>query len=137
MQNVMGSRTSSPRVRHAMARPLALIAAGILLLAAACPAALARDHGGHGGHGGHGHLFLGFDFFPPYYAYPYAYPYDYPPPAYYYPPPTYYYAPPVYSAPAPTPNCRRFNGDASIDASGQPFYGTACLQADGRWHIAN
>jgi hypothetical protein len=79
---------------------------------------------------GHSHVFLGFGFgFPAYY---YA-------PAPYYYPPAAYYAPPVYYAPPPAqatrPECRRFNGDAIIDASGRPFYGVACLQADGRWHI--
>ena len=77
-----------------------------------------------------------------------AYPaYYYPPPPVYYVPPPVYYAPPppvvvyqppapVYAAPAPAPsNCRTYNGDATIDASGRPFYGTACLGADGRWHI--
>ncbi len=75
-------------------------------------------------------------------------PYYYPPPAYYYPPPPVYYAPPpVYYAPAPAPapvaapqptsNCRQYNGDATIDGQNQPFYGTACLQADGKWHIMN
>ena len=86
---------------------------------------------------GHTHLFLGFNFAPA--------PYYYGPPAYYYAPPVYYAPPPVYYAPPPAAyyappqprNCQTFNGDASIDASGAPFYGTACLQADGRWHIVN
>src|SRR5271166_6306121 len=100
----------------------AAIATSLLLVIVATPPSLARGHE-------HGHVFLGFDFFVP------PYPYYYPPPAYYYPPPpAYYYAPPDYSAPPPPQNCRKFNGDASIDASGAPFYGTACLQADGRWH---
>ena len=91
------------------------------------------------------HVFLGFNFGVPAY---------YPPPVYYAPPPPVYYAPPppvvvyqppppVYTyappapAPAPTvsPTCRTYNGDATIDASGRPFYGTACLGPDGRWHI--
>ena len=66
---------------------------------------------------------------PPYYYYP-AY---YPPPYYYYPPP-----PPAYYAPAPVaaaPQCREWRGDAKNEQTGQPFYGTACLQPDGRWHI--
>lgn len=89
------------------------------------------------------HVFLGFGFGVPAYGY-------YPPPPVYYAPPPVYYAPPppvvvytppapVYAAPAPTPtvseNCRTYNGNATIDASGQPFYGTACLGPDGRWHI--
>ena len=70
-----------------------------------------------------------------YYGPPAYYPY----PAYYYPPPAYYYPPPAYVTQAPAPvatsNCRQFNGDATIDANGGPFYGTACLGNDGRWHI--
>jgi hypothetical protein len=31
--------------------------------------------------------------------------------------------------------CRTFNGDAIVNDTGEPFYGTACLQADGQWHI--
>jgi len=66
----------------------------------------------------------------------------------YYPPPAVVYAPPVVvappqvavpavTAPAPTGYCRQYRGDATVDGAGQPFYGTACLQPDGRWHIAN
>ena len=82
-----------------------------------------------------------------YYA-PFAYypaPAYYPPSAYYappayYPPPYYYYPPPppAYYAPAPVaaePQCREWRGDAKNEQTGQPFYGTACLQPDGRWHI--
>lgn len=91
----------------------------------------------------HSRVFLGFNF-----GYPGYYPgYYYGPPAYYYPPPAYYAPPPpvVYYTPPPAPayappaapaqNCRTFNGDATIDASGQPFYGTACVGPDGRWRI--
>ena len=86
-----------------------------------------------------------------------------PPPVYYYPPPPVYYAPPpvvyspppapaysgpIYAAPqqtsspvAPPPpqtgNCRQYQGDATIDGRNQPFYGTACLGPDGKWHIQN
>lgn len=75
-----------------------------------------------------------------YFGPPYGY---YPPPYYYYPPPVYYAPAPVYYAPAPavvTPaqNCRDYRGDATVDGSGgQPFYGRACLQPDGKWHIVN
>jgi hypothetical protein len=31
--------------------------------------------------------------------------------------------------------CREFHGDAMVNDTGQPFYGTACLQDDGLWHI--
>ena len=118
---------------------LAALAAG---LAFSVPAS-ADWHGGHGDshhgdfhHGGfhhdhfHGRVFLGFGPFWPYYD-PFFYPY----PAYYGPP---YYAAP-YGAPAatisPQANCIQFNGDATNDQTGQPFYGTACMQADGKWHI--
>lgn len=113
--------------------PALLLAIGISLPTAA----LAHGHGGHGGfHGGfHGHAFFGFGccgfwpgYYPAYYPYYYGYPAD-----------PYAYAAPapgvVYQAPAPAANCRQFNGNATIDASGQPFYGTACLGPDGRWHI--
>ena len=90
----------------------------------------------------HGHVTVGIGLGVapwPYYAPPPAY--LYPPPAYYVPP-AYYAPPPVYYAPpAPpvgaAPRCREYHGDASIDASGEPFYGTACLWPDGQWHIAN
>lgn len=67
----------------------------------------------------------------------------YPAPVYYPPPrPVYYHSYPVYPAPAyvtPHPaltrQCTTYNGDATIDGSGQPFYGRACLGTDGRWHI--
>jgi hypothetical protein len=85
----------------------------------------------------HSRFFFGFGFplfFPAYYDYPPHY--YYPPPAYYYPPPVYYApAPAAYVAPAPTVNCRRFQGDGTDDDTGQPFFGIACMQADGRWHI--
>ena len=60
------------------------------------------------------------------------------------PPPVYAYAPPVAVAPVPVPvqpriyaapYCREFQGDAIIDGTNQRFYGTACLQPDGAWHI--
>ena len=94
----------------------------------------------------HGHYYR------PYYRPPvvYYYPgsvYYYPPPAVVYaPPPAAYPAPPpvVYAptsgaAPAPAQNayCREYRGDATIDGTNQPFYGTACLKTDGKWHIVN
>jgi hypothetical protein len=84
----------------------------------------------------HSRFFFGFNFplFYPYYDYYYYPPY----PAYYYAPPAYYYPPPVVVQTYPPPSyCRRVNGDATVDATGQPFYGTACLWPDGRWHIAS
>jgi hypothetical protein len=108
---------------------LALIAAALILGA---PVAQARTH-----------VFVGVGVGWPhyYYAPPYYY---YPPPYYYYPPPppvVYYAPPPAYYVPAPavTPqaNCRTYQGDATNDQTGQPFYGTACLWPDGRWHIVN
>lgn len=38
---------------------------------------------------------------------------------------------------APEAYCREYQGNATIDGSSQPFYGTACLQPDGSWRIAN
>ena len=92
----------------------------------------------------HGHVFVGLGFgFPGYYyPPPYYYAPAYYPPAYYYPPPAAYY-PPAYAPDqqqqpsAPSSQCRQYNGDATIDGANQPFYGTACLGADGRWHIVN
>jgi hypothetical protein len=124
------------------ARPvLRFLAVLILVLAASAPAANARVF-----------VSLGFPFFPfwgPAYYYPPAPAYYYPPP-YYYPPQQSYYAPNAYAqsapqgAPAAAPqtvspsaskNCRTYKGDATIDSSGRPFYGRACLEADGRWHV--
>jgi hypothetical protein len=31
--------------------------------------------------------------------------------------------------------CNEFHGDAVINDTGEPFYGTACLGPDGLWHI--
>lgn len=78
-----------------------------------------RGHWFHGDHGGHVGWWwvVGIDW------------YFYPRPVYPYPREI------VVLPPAQAPYCRQFNGDATIDASGQPFYGTACLQGDGRWHI--
>lgn len=123
---------------------LAALTAGLALSAPAHADSRGHGGGGHGGfhHGGfhhdhfHGRVFLGFGGFGPFW--PYYDPYFYPYPAYYGPPPAYYPAP--YGAPAPATvapqaNCIRFNGDATNDQTGQPFYGTACMQADGKWHI--
>ncbi len=120
-------------------RPLLrFLAAVIVVLAASAPAASA-------------HVFFsfGFPFFPfwgPAYYYPPAPAYYYPPPAYY-PPQQGYSAPNAYAQPAPqsapaqtvapsaSNNCRTYKGNATIDSSGKPFYGRACLEADGRWHV--
>ena len=66
----------------------------------------------------------------------------YAPPPVYYPPAMVYAPPPVVVAPtpvvaAPAATCRQYRGDATVDGANQPFYGMACLQADGRWHIVN
>lgn len=97
---------------------------------------------------------LGGPVYGPAYYGPAYYPAYYPAPVYY-PPPAVVYAPqPVVvaptpvavtpapaAAPAPTPaaasNCRQYQGNATVDGQNQPFYGTACLQADGKWHIVN
>lgn len=60
-----------------------------------------------------------------------------PPPVIYAPPPAVVYAPPPPVVVVPQQTCQVFHGDAVIDASGRPFYGTACLRGDGRWHIIN
>ena len=105
-------------------RVLGILAAVAALGLAASPPAEA--------HRGRSHFSLGLNFGPYWWGPPRYY---YPPPVYYAPPPAYYYAPPRVVAPAPA--CRVFQGDATIDASGAPFYGRACLQADGRWHIVD
>lgn len=121
------------------ARPvLRFLAVLIFVLAASAPAANARVF-----------VSLGFPFFPffgPAYYYPPAPAYYYPPP-YYYPPQQSYYAPDAYAqgipqnapaqtvSPSSSKNCRTYKGDATIDSSGRPFYGRACLEADGRWHV--
>lgn len=98
---------------------------------------------------------IGPRFGPHYYAPRYYAPHYYAP-HYYIPPPVYYYPPPVVYAPPPpvvyTPppvvvqsppaaaagaQCREYHGNATIDRRAQPFYGTACLQPDGKWHIVN
>lgn len=33
--------------------------------------------------------------------------------------------------------CVEYRGDAVNDATGEPFYGVACLGGDGRWHIVD
>ncbi len=121
-----------------MTRLLRFVAVLAALAALALPAAKPAE--------AHSHVFLGFNF-----GYP-AYPAYYPPPVYYAPPPVVYAPPPpvvvytppqpayTYAPPPPAPeqtssNCRTYNGDATIDASGKPFYGTACQGSDGRWHI--
>lgn len=70
-------------------------------------------------------FFLGLNFWSP--------PPSYSAPAYYAPPPNVVYTAP----PPPPPSCVQVNGGAIVDATGQPFYGIACLGGDGRWHIAN
>jgi hypothetical protein len=76
----------------------------------------------------------------------YPAPYSYPPAYYYYPPAApAYYVPPASAAPAApaasagtaTGNCREYSTTTVIQGQAQPTYGTACLQADGTWHIVN
>jgi hypothetical protein len=88
-------------------------------------------HGRHAGHDGWWWVIGGAWYF-------------YPAPVYPYPDP---YALPAIVAPAPpvatvTPvqppqQCREYQGDAIISGSNQPFYGTACLEPDGQWHIVS
>lgn len=123
----------------------AFLLAAIMTVGTSLPAA-ADGHFHH--FRGHSHVVVGLGFGPLFYR-PYYYsPYYYPPPVYYAPPPYYYYGPsywgpgpyyyppaPVVAAPRPTIRCRVFRGDGTDDDTGQPFYGTACLESDGRWHI--
>ncbi len=112
-------------MKHIAIRILAAATLGLAVVAGAGASAKADGwhHGWHGYHHHHSHssFFLGLN----YYYYP-------PPPAYYPPPPQV-----VYVEPRPAPACRVFRGDATIDGSGRPFYGTACFGADGRWHIVD
>jgi hypothetical protein len=135
--------------------PKILTLAAAFVVLAVAPAA-AQHHGG-GGHGGgpgwHGHSHVSFAFgyggpwrgwpgygysAPPTYYYPPYYPpysgYTYPPYAYA-APPAYGASPGTVAPTMPARECRDYNGDATIDANGTPFYGQACLEADGRWHI--
>jgi len=90
----------------------------------------------------HGHVSVGigigtvFPFYDPWYYSRPAYAY-YPPPVYYPPPAPVYYAPTAPVAAVPSTNCTRFKGDAINDDTGEPFYGIACMQADGKWHIVD
>lgn len=113
-------------MKQVVIRILAIAALGMAVIVGTGTSAMA-DGWHHGWHGYHHHhsrtsFFLGLN----YYYYP-------PPPAYYPPPPPRV----VYVEPQPAPTCRVFHGDATIDASGRPFYGTACFGSDNRWHIVN
>ena len=101
------------------------------------------------GHYRHGHSYGRHSYYAPhrYWGPRYYEPritYYYPPPPVYYAPPPVVYAPPpavVYAPPpvvvVPRQTCQVFRGDAVIDSSGSPFHGTACLRADGKWHIVD
>ena len=101
------------------------LAAGLLILGAACPTA-AQARG-----------FVSFHFGVPLVAGPPAY--YYPPPVYYYPQPVYVYQPPSYvSQLAPPPQqgaCHEYQTTATIDGRPQLAYGRVCLQPDGTWRI--
>jgi len=120
-----------------MSRFIAVLAlTATALFGASLPAAA---HGSHVSVG----IYAGAPVYPAYYPYHYYRPYPYwgprvvyTAPVIYAPPPAYYAVPPAVSA-TPTQQCQRYNGDATVDGSGQPFYGTACLFTDGRWHIMN
>ncbi len=115
------------------------LVAGILgsfavLLVALSAAAPAEAHGRRSS------VFFGFNaYYPPHYYYPPPYYYA-PAPVYYVPAPAYYPPPgatvPV-QPPQPQPYCREYQGNATIDGTNQPFYGTACRQPDGTWRIVN
>lgn len=108
-----------------MSRFLRVFAAAMATLAACMAPATAGTHVAVG---------VGFGYYAPWPYYP-------PPPVYYVPPPVIYYPPTYYMPPQPTVtpsgNCRVFNGDATHDETHTPFYGTACLGPDGKWHVAN
>lgn len=96
---------------------------------------LAHDHPHY-----HSYPYFGYGYHS-YYA-PYYWPRYYSPPMYYYSAPAPVYVPtsPVVVAPGNTivyeySNCRLFSGDATVDYSGRPYYGRACLGNDGLWHI--
>jgi len=134
-------------------RCVSSLAVALLALTLAGGPALAHGHGGgHGSGGGsHGGGFHGGGwhgggrYHPGFYYHhpvivggavlPFAYPYYDP---YYYDTPgawTYVAPSPIYAAPLPG-QCRTFQGNALVAGSNQPFYGQACLQPDGQWHIA-
>ena len=123
-----------------MSRFIAVLAfAATALIGASLPASA---HGSHVSVG----IYAGGPVYPAYYPYHYYRPYYRPywgpsvvyapPPVVYAPAPVYYNAPPAMS-PTPTQQCQSYNGNATVDGSGQPFYGNACLFTDGRWHIMN
>ncbi len=138
-----------------------LLAVAVPLLSLNPPA----EAGGWGGHGGYGHGWGGYGWgghgwgggwhggthfglslsLPLTFGYPAPYPYRYP-----YPYPYAYAPPPVVVVPAPppatatsptylTPNgrtCREFETRGSVDGRSVPLRGTACLDPDGRWRVA-
>jgi hypothetical protein len=117
----MGGRSVKKKIAILAAACIALIGVGLV----STPAEAHRSR-----------VFFGVSTYmgpPAYYPPPYYY---YPAPVYYAPPPPVYYAPPA-PAPAQQPYCREYQGNATVDSSGQPFYGRACLQPDGQWHIIN
>lgn len=78
--------------------------------------------------------------------YHYSY-YHYPPPIYYAPAPRVVYLPtppPLTAAPTSPPYrtvdgryCREYQATVTVGGMPQPSYGTACLQPDGTWRVAN
>ncbi len=90
--------------------------------------------------GGNGNRWSGRIIISPGWPQPYGRPYPAPvyvPAPIYVPRPVYVPSPVYVRPPAPQPYCREYQGDAIINGSGQPFYGTACLQPDGSWKIVN
>lgn len=119
-----------------MSRSFAVLALAVTALTAASLPASA--HGSRVSVG----IYSGYPAYPAYYPYHYYRPYwgprvVYTAPVIYAPPPPVYYAPAPTVTPSATQQCRKYNGDATVDGSGDPFYGTACLFTDGRWHIVN
>jgi hypothetical protein len=116
-----------------------LVLAVTALFGASLPASA---HGPHVSVG----IYAGAPVYPAYYPHHYYRHYwgprvVYTAPVIYAPPPPVYYRPAPVPAPAPaavpTRQCRTYNGNATIDGSGDPFFGTACVFTDGRWHIMN
>jgi hypothetical protein len=128
-------------LRSTAARRRVATLLAVFVVATAALAIAAEPVSAHG----RGRIFFGFDAWVP-------------PPAYAYPPPYYYYPPPVVYAPAPVygmvgssqpPSvspayrdaqgriCREYQTTVQVDGREQPGYGTACLQTDGSWRLAD
>jgi len=105
---------------------------GTVLALATTDGEPARAHGhGHSHGGGHGHSHHGHHHHPLLFG---AVPFYAPRPIYYYPADVTVTT--TLNLSAQPGECRPFQGDAVVDATGEPFYGTACFGPDFRWHVA-